>query len=439
MIDKIKGRIQLTQNDLRNIKYDKRKIVFKNEMNLSEDQLIDLPDEYKYQYIFKQKGFKFIYIPLHRCILVEGRLINFSQFPNRIDNMDTLYSGFKEVVATSIADIEDSKDDYNNDWGQKPKKFDELIGTIEYNFIEKDLQDIIHSFNQFLKDFFNLRTDILNLEIYYIEVCFNIPTKDYERYIELFNLIFKFNNPKSYKNYVFEKHEELHTSFYIKTKGQWLKNKEYNCHYTVNFYNKYDQLQKKQFEHIQKYGKSEIDDIDIERAKDILRLEVQAGSKYLNNKKIRKDIPEKVLSEFINPDWCRNIIIDIYRKFISKNNEYLTFYSYSSAKAIIEKSELKNKKDLLKYILKISKGHKVGTDTKKKYNKQLEELGIHYYFIPSKWGIDKLISPIKLLDDEVQKIKTNRYYYLNPVELIYDWDDDEVIEIPMKPRKDYFI
>ena len=70
-----------------------------------------------------------------------------------------------------------------------------------------------------------------------------------------------------------------------------------------------------------------------------------------------------------------------------------------------DKLEPNERKGLLTYIQdKYQKNKKVSDQTRRKYNKLLELIGIHWCFIPTKWGINYLISPMKLLKEKIDVI-----------------------------------
>lgn len=87
----------------------------------------------------------------------------------------------------------------------------------------------------------------------------------------------------------------------------------------------------------------------------------------------------------------------------------LDFYSYKKAKDIIintdDLDKLK-KKNLLNYIEKKFKCNKnFSYQTERKYKKILAQLGIHYHFIPTRWGIEHLKNPISMLTEKIENIK----------------------------------
>ena len=221
-----------------------------------------------------------------------------------------------------------------------------------------------------------------------------------------FSLIFDKKNDGRYKNFVKEMGLAKDTSFYVKAKSQYKKKTK--TAYTINFYNKANQL-----ETLEKNpkNKANITFEDKWLSKNVLRLEVQLG--YQELKKTSKEF-----RDFLDIVFCQSIIVQKYRYFISIN-ETIDFYSYQAAKKIInETDKLKenDKKSLLNYIQEKHQHNKsFSSQTERKYNKMLESLGIHWCFIPTKWGIDYLESPIKLLNKKVNNI----------IEAFDDWEEYE--------------
>ena len=134
----------------------------------------------------------------------------------------------------------------------------------------------------------------------------------------------------------------------------------------------------------------------------VLRLEVKLGYESLKK-------TSKKFKEFLDINFCEKIITEKYKYFISKDDELLDFYSYKKAKDIIintDDLDGLDKKNLLNYIEKKFKCNKnFSYQTERKYKKILAQLGLHYHFIPTRWGIDYLESPISMLHKKVENIK----------------------------------
>lgn len=186
------------------------------------------------------------------------------------------------------------------------------------------------------------------------------------------------------------------SSYYVKTKSSYQKNIKDS--YTINFYNKLDQLNNRDKD---KSYYRVINQEDKELAKNVLRLEVQLSYKELK-KTSRK------FNSFLEIDFCFNIIRNKYRYFIAKNED-IHFYSYNNAKLLIGESQsitLKERNKVLKYLKnKYSFNKKFDKKQESKYIKILNEVGIHGTLIDTKYNIDYLENPISLLEKKIQNIK----------------------------------
>lgn len=135
-------------------------------------------------------------------------------------------------------------------------------------------------------------------------------------------------------------------------------------------------------------------------AKNTLRLEVKLGYKDLRK-------TTKKFKQFLDIDFCSVMVANKYKYFISKD-ETLDFYSYKKAKGMIKDTDSLNKSDKKKLLNYIENKHrfnkKFSIQTEMKYRKLLAKLGVHYYFIPTKWNIDYLESPITMLNDKIFKL-----------------------------------
>lgn len=96
--------------------------------------------------------------------------------------------------------------------------------------------------------------------------------EEVEAYITVFNKIFIRKNDKRYKNYTIQEKKPLYSSYYAKPKKQYLDNKKKS--YTINFYNKLDQLNNRIKQCKDNHKKNCITDNDLNLAKNILRFEV---------------------------------------------------------------------------------------------------------------------------------------------------------------------
>ena len=150
---------------------------------------------------------------------------------------------------------------------------DAWAGFIEFDK-KQDINSLIDNINSLLHDLFEITVDIATFKVSYIEICWNIHCKsqdEVKQYIMLFNNVFTMQNDKRYTNYAIRNKRPLHTSYYVKPTGEYNNKKVKRYNYTVNFYNKLDQLMNLK----KKYGNvATVTDKDIEKAQNILRLEV---------------------------------------------------------------------------------------------------------------------------------------------------------------------
>lgn len=303
------------------------------------------------QYKYKSKGITIRYSKNTNKLSYEGKLIDILDNSNLVYNLDDVYSLKNEIIEKTN------------------EKIYEIVG---------------------------IKLDVTDFKVSYIEICFNVFNVDVNRYIYLFNKTFIYKQDRRYMNYIIKNDLSNESSYYVKTKSSYEKNIKES--YTINFYNKLDQLNN--LEQKESYYRS-ISKEDKELAKDLLRLEVQLSYKEL--KKVSRKF-----NSFLDIDFCFNIIRKKYRFFIAKNED-INFYSYRKAKLLIEESEILNVKErnkALKYLKdKYSFNKKFNKKQEDKYIKILNEIGIHGTLIDTKYKIDYLENPIKLLEKKIQKIK----------------------------------
>lgn len=234
---------------------------------------------------------------------------------------------------------------------------------MELIIIEKVNEHLLYySLNYLVSSLLGTRpgeVDIRNFKVENIEICFNVWLKNnyVKQYIEFFNLIFKDKADKRYKNFALEQGKDIDTSFYVKSSVQYRDN--LNTNYVVNFYNKYNQL-----ENLKDEG-SKITKDELERAEGLLRLEIQLY--YIAIKDIcNRHKLDKQFNSFLDIELCLDIL-------------------------------------------------------KEKYNKMLNRLKIHQYFIPTRFKIDYMKSPIRLLNQKLNHYKKmNKRYKNNTLRSITD-------------------
>lgn len=396
MIDKVKI---YTEVELDVTKFDKKfkyvKYVKEPVIDLETGEVIK--DGYTFEgYEYRYNSLIIVYSLQSNRLRVEGRLPNLAVTRNLVYNLDDYMLGQEKIIKET--EYEHSQEYLcENSWYDVDDTlcFPEATYT-EYEIVHEEIPDIISNINDKLYELTKVKFDILDFNVTYAEVTFNIfGVEHVGRYIELFNLIFDKKNDSRYKNFVKEMGLKKDTSFYVKAKSQF--DKKTKTAYTINFYNKANQLEALQEN---PKNKAHITLKDRYLSKNVLRLEVQLG--YQELKKTSKEF-----RDFLDIVFCQSIIVQKYKYFISRN-ETLDFYSYQAAKKVInETDKLKesDKKTLLKYIQEKHQYNKsFSIQTERKYNRMLESLGIHWCFIPTKWGIDYLESPIKLLNKKVNMI-----------------------------------
>lgn len=425
MIDKVR---LYKQVELDVTRFDKR---FKHQQYIVDPKIDKetgevLKDSYEVnRYVYEHNSLAIIYSIKEQKLKLQGRLPNASRTRNLVHNMDDYILGQEKIVKWEV-----QQEERDATWLSEHAEYDaddNLVFPdqwIEYDDIdtlEDDVKSIIERVNRKIYELTKVRMDIREFRTSYIEVTFNLfEVEHVDRYIEMFNLIFDMKDDPRYKNYVREHNLERYTSFYVKSQSNYRDNK--NDSYTVNFYNKKNQLE---YLEVNPRNNSNVTIQDKHLAENVLRLEVQLA--YQGIKAVGA-----TFKNFLDINVCKDVILSKYRWFISKN-ENLDFYSYKAAKEIIIKSELdpKVKGGLLDYIKSKKKYHK---NTISKYRTLLASLGIHWCFIPTKWGIDYLESPMKLLNQKIDDI----------VEMFVDWDgfmnwvNEELLEKedPIKQEKE---
>lgn len=341
------------------------KIDYKTGKIISESYIVN-------KYIYSHNGLEISYSLISNKLIIEGRLVNILNNRNLVCNMTDYYI---DKLTNQLVPITNpvvfSKNDYS------------YIDTCSL---------IVSKVNDKLYELTGVKLDISNFKTYSVETSFNIFNIEHVNlYIKLFNEIFNSKNTKKHKNHVQEHNLSDETSLYVKTKSTYEKN--INTNYTVNFYDKYNQL--KHYKD-KSDNKVHIHDYDLEIATNVLRLEVQAYSKELSKR-------SRCFKFYLDINTCLNIVVEKYKQFVC-NNENADFYSYNGAKKIIESNTFLSNKDkikLLEYIRdKYASNKKFSYTKERKYIKLLLELNIHPHFIPTKWNIDYLESPIKLLKNQ---------------------------------------
>lgn len=342
-------------NLYKNVKLDTSKFSLKLKKNY--DECIDYETgEVKRvisSYMLTWNGVRFLYATNSNKIYVNGRLVMLLREGNHVHNIDDLYS-YREEIRQKI--------------------------------------------NNKLKELFNIELDILEFTVGSIEITFNIYNVNVDLYLRLFNQIIKDKADSRYINYVDRNNIDTNTSVYIKSKHNYKSN--INKTYTINFYNKLEQLKTLKSKADMYKSSINVNEIDLELATNTLRLEVKCAGYEL--KKYGRTFKTYYDDIYI----CRDIVLTKYKRFIC--NTRLDFYDYFEAKKIVqETNKLKknSKNKLLQYLeMRYAKKKKYSKDELKKYFKMLELLNIAPALIPTFNKTNKLQSPVKLLDKKIEKI-----------------------------------
>ena len=300
---------------------------------------------------------------------IEGRLVNLHKIHNRVYNFDDYIIPRLEEQSGEIYEI-------------------------------KGIEDILKETNKALNELLEVDyIDIRQFEVLNIEICFNLFLNDcnkVEAYLDIFNRIVEAKKDKRYQAYSNHRNESL----WIKTKADYNNNTKTNR--IINFYNKEKQLERREKKGLLKRTPEERS-----LSKGLLRLEVQLYYQALLNlfgvtsfKGANKE--KRFFKNFLDINRCYYVIERAYKDFISENIE-AGFYSYELVKRSIPKDTIQNK-NLLKYILNKTRNKLPSRQTQKKYNSLLLDKEINNEFIPRKYNLDYLESPIILLQKKIAYI-----------------------------------
>jgi hypothetical protein len=360
------------------------------------------------------------YYPHSQRLIIDGRLITASIQPDAVTNLDALLAGISEVRVTQhhIPHQGASRPSYG------------------LTAASQNITEFIIQINQYLSDLVGSPIDILYFHVTKIEICFNVQVDHVEQYIELFNLIFFRTDPSHHTNFVLVKNKPIYSSFYIKSNSDF---RDYvRRGVVINFYNKKDQLKNKMkaitlgvnkeysvieekvlcgqpISHRSSHILSDIDDRigldDAVLAQNNLRMEVQLHYKALYDLLGTED---RSFGLFLNIDYCREIVARQYaKKLRCTYDHYLDFCSLKTMREIIDHSELSNtiKRNLSQSITEVAQNHTLSPSQFYTHKRRMEDLGMHWYPIPARFHVDRLVSPIRLLDQQIDIIKHARTTY----------------------------
>lgn len=358
MVDNIKV---FTEIEIENIDLKK----FTPYIGKNQGQSESVSDEIDYEstyYSTDLNRMKLSYFPNSNTLRLSGKLLGFQSLP-RTPNIDDVVESRAEMI----------------------DQIRKLSGEV----------------NKYL---INAHTDIFDWHLTRCDFCINVYTPFCGRYLEFFNLFYKYRktiNFKGYKNFTIERNCKLDSSFYLKPAAQYDKNKNQN--FTLNIYNKTDQLESIRKKHLAKFGRSSIKEDEFLASENALRMEVQAHHDYLKKICRENGIRFKTLTlrDLLDIDISRNAVAEKLVQFFTECD----FYSYDAALKKIRESEIKLTPKFKEYLSAISRKKKVDSVF---YSKKLKDMGIFpYMFIPKNWGIDKLENPIKMIDRKIHKMEIN--------------------------------
>lgn len=278
---------------------------------------------------------------------------------------------------------------------ERSRNLDDIFSTAS------ELTEFFCSINRILNQYIvNKKLDVMKMRITKIDYCFNVDTEFVDEYITLFNLYYKYNKDgkfSRYKNYVFEKNLPYNSSFYLKT------NKDYNertrKNFVINFYNKKDQLINQRKKDIATKGYSSITDDDIIEAIGILRLEVQVC--YITLRKFCKKhhipLKSRCLYDLLDISIAKDVLEYEIKRFFTLHD----FYSYDRIVKLLKEQGYKANDKIFEYVYNVS--HHKKTSTYRRYENILKDLDIFpYMFIPTKFKIDRLKNPMKLINEKIR-------------------------------------
>lgn len=243
--------------------------------------------------------------------------------------------------------------------------------------------------NQVLSRFLpGLSIDIRSFEVSRVDYCFNVETPYVNSYIELMTRAHRMINHGQKINFTDEK--ELSGSVYIKNTAEYRKNLRTN--YTLNFYDKTDQLTK-----LQKDG-AYVSEVDMALAKDILRLEVQASHLFIKNLCQHFSI-EKTVEDLFQYRVAIFAITTAYSR-VFHATETQDYYTYAEAKKLVPKNTR-----LAATLRSASTSHSI-TDKQYSYGRMMaRKAGIFpYCFLPKGGDPSHLKNPIQLILDKTASL-----------------------------------
>lgn len=201
----------------------------------------------------------------------------------------------------------------------------------DYSLFQERFNDEIRSFNlPFLPP-------LEGWKAHRVDFTYNISTPHVKEYIRLFH-------KSDLRGFTIKKDQHGHRS--MKAGSLYINNSAV----TLNFYDKFDEMQKAE-------GGTRHTPKEISQAKDILRIEVQAGRDKLSGIKRKQEFTSKQISEFMtSPEAAEKLVIDYATKVLGN----ATYRKKPAAITIINhsKKQKRTKEQLIAALEAVSKPYK---------------------------------------------------------------------------------
>lgn len=245
---------------------------------------------------------------------------------------------------------------------------------------EDDLEQIYKRFKEVKNKIFSGLPSLEHWNINRVDYAINIHTEHVKEYIKLFQRADKPSNFKELYCTKAHRRKQLEGSFYL-----------YNKSIAINFYDKEDELIKKNF--------------NIDGAKNLLRLEVQCNKSKINNIKYKKGFDINHVKNYLKMDLSEEYIKHYYNKTIGSGD----YYKLSRAIEMINNSNYTEmiKKRLIEGLQGVNlhrsiwKAREKSVYSKISFNKHLKmirALNINPVTIPNSWEMDYLENPKNIIE-----------------------------------------
>lgn len=244
---------------------------------------------------------------------------------------------------------------------------------------EDDLGLVYKRFKEVKNKIFSGLPVLEHWDINRVDYAININTEHVKEYIKLFQ---RADKPSSFKEqYCTKAHrsKQLEGSFYL-----------YNKSVTINFYDKEDELMKKNF--------------NTDGAKNLLRLEVQCNKPKTNNIKYKNEFGTSHVKNYLRMDLSEEYINHYYSKTIGSGDYYKLYkaiqiikgsnYTYIIIKNLVEVLQEVN---IHRSIWKAREKSQYSKNSFNKYLKMIRALNINPVTIPNSWEVDYIKSIEKLM------------------------------------------